>query len=60
MLHIKMKCDVTSKQSFFLCVIAPQFSHAPLRYFVAREACISQKIITANHLSVHKTAHVHI
>ena len=37
---------VTSKQSFFLCVIAPQFSHAPFRYFVAREVCISHKIIT--------------
>lgn len=26
---------LTSRQSFFLCVIAPQFSHAPLRYLIA-------------------------
>ena len=30
--------NLTSKQSFFLCVIAPQFSHAPFRYFIT-EVC---------------------
>jgi len=36
---------ITSKQSFFLCVIAPQFSQAPFRYFIARDACIPYRII---------------
>ena len=29
----------TSKQSFFLCVMAPQFSQAPFLYFVAAFPC---------------------
>ena len=29
----------TSKQSFFLCVMAPQFSQAPLRNLVVTELC---------------------
>ena len=29
--------ELTSKQSFLLCVMAPQFSHAPLRYLVVTE-----------------------
>ena len=32
-----LKCEITSKQSFFLCVMAPQFSHAPFRYLVVME-----------------------
>lgn len=33
----------TSKQSFFLCVMAPQFSQAPLRNFVETEFCLEKK-----------------
>ena len=32
-----LKGELTSKQSFFLCVMAPQFSHAPFRYLVVME-----------------------
>jgi hypothetical protein len=32
-----------SMQSFFLCVIAPQFSQAPFLYFTAREVYRKEK-----------------
>ena len=32
-----------SRQSCFLCVIAPQFSHAPLRYFLAADPALAPR-----------------